>query len=143
MRWKALLGTVVLGAAAVALALLFWRRAETGKWEPPEAVAEAVQDRLDSVFEDKPRVPKTIWLVRGGVTLKPGYDDSAARLSSVVANAKTRPAEVKVPAFRGGDKVWKQLVTCVKDQFARFDVEVTDEEPRDAASGYVLVAVGG
>lgn len=133
----------VIGVAAIAIALLFFRRAETGKWAAPEAIAEAVQDRIESVFEDAPRVPKAIWLVRRGVTLRPGADDSARRLSSVVATAPNHPTEVVVPPFRGSDKTWKQLVACVQAQYAGFDVLVTDEEPRALAAGYVLVAVGG
>jgi hypothetical protein len=143
MRWMGIVMLVVVGAASVALALLFWRRAETGKWEAPEAIAEAVQDRVESVFDDRPRVPRTIWMVRGGVTLRGGADDSAARVSSVVGNAKGNPDKVVVPRFRGSDRTWKQLMACVQAQYARFDVLVTDEEPRDVASGFVLVAVGG
>jgi hypothetical protein len=132
-----------LGVAAVVIALLLYRRAETGKWVAPAAIAEAVQDRIESVFDDQPRVPKAIWLVRTGVTLRPGADDSEKRLSSVVATAPNRPKQVVVPPFRGSDRTWKQLVACVQAQYDRFDVLVTDEEPRRLDSGYVLVAVGG
>jgi hypothetical protein len=133
----------VLAGAAVMAGLLLYRRGETGKWVAPEAIAEAVQDRIESVFDDQPRVPKAIWLVRGGVTLLPGADDSAQRRSSVVATAPNHAKQVVVPPFKGSDKTWKQLVACVQAQYARFDVLVTDEEPRALGAGYVLVAVGG
>jgi hypothetical protein len=139
-RWAIGLGALV-GVVAIAAALVLYRRVETGKWQPPEVLAEAVHDVLTSTYDDSPRVPKVIWLARDGVTLRGGADDSLARLSSVVALAKNHPAQVSVPKFKGGDKLWKQLVTCVQAQYSRFDVVVTDVEPHEP--GYVLVAVGG
>src|SRR5262245_21232848 len=116
----------VLAGAAIVVALLFFRRAETGTWAAPEAIAEAVEDRLTSVFADEPRVPKAIYLRRDGITLRGGPDDSARRISSVVANSPTKATEVTIPKFRGTDKAWKQFVACVQSQYARFDVVVTD-----------------
>jgi hypothetical protein len=139
-RRVALVLAALVGAALVAGALLLYRRAETGQWKPPEAIAEAVDDVLTS-FDDKPRVPKTIWLVRDGIVIRGGADDSVARLSSVVAQSKNKVSQVKVPHFRGSNQAWKRFVACVQAQYAPFDVVVTDEEP--SAPGYVLVAVGG
>lgn len=139
----ALVVGALAGAGLVAAALMIWRRAETGTWQAPEAIAEAVDDFIDLPFDDKPRVPRTIWLAREGVHLRAGADDSAARLSSVVAQSKNKALEVSVPKFRGSDKAWKQFVACVQAQYAPFDVLVTDVEPAAGGDGYVLVAVGG
>jgi hypothetical protein len=130
---------VAVGAAAGALVL--YRKAQAGEWKGPEELAEAVDDFLTSPFEEPLRVPRTIWLVRGGMVLRGGGDDSAARLSSVVAQSKNNVTQVTVPRFRGTDKLWKQFVACVQAQYAPFDVVVTDVEPSEP--GYVLVAVGG
>ncbi len=134
------LGALVC-AGAVAFALVLYRKVGTGEWRTPEAIAEAVDDFISLPFDDAPRVPRTIWLVRGGVTLRGGADDSAARLSSVVALSKNHLTQASVPKFRGTDKTWTQLVACVQAQYARFDVVVTDVEPSEP--GYVLVAIGG
>jgi hypothetical protein len=139
----ALVVGALAGAALVAAALMVWRRAETGEWQAPEAIAEAVDDLIELPFDDKPRVPRTIWLSREGQHLRGGADDSAARLSSVVAQSKNKVLDVAIPKFRGSDKAWKQFVACVQKMYAPFDVLVTDQEPAPGGDGFVLVAVGG
>ena len=86
-----------------------------------------------------PRVMKTIYLHRGGATLSAGVDDSHQNRSSVVRGAGLET--VTIPAFAGSDRRWKEVVACVKKQYDRFDVVVTDERPRDR--GYVMVVFGG
>src|SRR5690606_36798960 len=35
----------------------------------------------------------------------------------------------RVPAWSGGDTAWRQVVDCVRTQFSRFNVDVTDVDP--------------
>lgn len=48
---------------------------------------------------------------------------------------------VRIPAFGGGDRVWKQVVGCVREQYAPFDVTIVTERP--TAGRYVTAVVGG
>lgn len=126
--------TVALGAAG----LVAYRQFSSGAWKLPDG-DDLVRLPRRLRGEPAPRVMKTVYLHRGGITLLPGRDDSSRGISSVVREAGK--AKVVIPRFRGGAKQWRQLVACVRDQYAPFDVTVTDERPEE--KGYVLVAVGG
>lgn len=80
----------------------------------------------------------TIYLNRDGATLRGGWDDSAANVSSVALNAG---GEVTVPAWRGGDRAWRAVVACVRAGYEAFAVDVVTERP--GAGDYVMVVVGG
>jgi hypothetical protein len=80
-----------------------------------------------------------IFVNRSGRTYTPGGNDSAEGTSSVVAGRIG--TAVTVPPAPFGDQEWAQIMSCVKQDFAPFDVLVTDERP--AAGPYVEVAVGG
>ncbi|MBL9012719.1 MAG: matrixin family metalloprotease [Myxococcales bacterium] len=49
-------------------------------------------------------------------------------------------ANVAIPRFGGGDRAWTQLVACVKDRFAPFQVTITDRAP---AGDHITAVVGG
>jgi hypothetical protein len=87
--------------------------------------------------EAKPK--QTIYLNRDGVTLKSGSDDAAHDQSSVLAGyGKTT---VTIAKAQLDDATWAEVMTCVKGEFARFNIEVVDQRP--AAQGYRMVVVGG
>lgn len=48
----------------------------------------------------------------------------------------------KLSGWKGSNKGWKQVVTCVQKLFAPFDVKVVDSRPT-TGEDFVLVAVGG
>ncbi len=150
---------VVLVAIAGAVAgLVIVTRLETGGWKVPE-----VGD-IERIVQIAPRQPaRSIVLERGPVELRPGDDDSSKGISSVLASvrakaaaAKAAPAKagapvkptpdplrpVKLPGWKGSDKGWKQVVSCVAKLFEPFNVTVTDQAPADR-DNMVLVAVGG
>jgi hypothetical protein len=79
--------------------------------------------------------PIVVYLNRSGGTFYPGANDSASNRSSIVS----RPAAL--PAYGRGDARWTALVDCVREQFARFNVLVTDVEP--SAGNYVEAVVAG
>jgi hypothetical protein len=120
--------------AGIIIAVTVSIRVETGQWRLPEK-----QDfvRIARRFDHKPT--KTIFLERNAVDLKPGEDDAARGLSSVLANATNKAARTK--GWTGGDAKWKQLVGCVKTMFAPFDVAITDERP--SGDNFMMVVVGG
>jgi hypothetical protein len=80
-----------------------------------------------------------IFLNRYGGTYSGGPDDASANVSSVVAFAGV--GQVVLGGYGGGDAAWTEIVGCVREQFAPFNVEVTDLEP--ASGEYVEAVFGG
>lgn len=106
-----LVAAIVLAAPLTAAA----EPAQTG-WVPlPEgmgSVVEAPSSRL-------------LYLNRcaEGCSITPGFDDSRADTSSIVAQTAF------IPAYPWGDESWSRMVTCVRTLYASFDIEVTDIDP--------------
>lgn len=141
-RRLATIATVGLVAIAigVAVALVIVKRVRTGQWRAPTvddlaAIKRDVAARLDG----PPPVPRVIFLDPRPRTLTAGTDDAAAGSSSVIAHQGDAPRTV--PGWKGTAKQWRDLMTCVRAQFAAFAVEVTDAVP--TTREHVLVAVGG
>lgn len=111
------------------------------------ALEDKVEDLLDG-DDLKPierafgpaNVPHLIVLERGGATVTGGVDDSHHNSSSVVA---THLKSATIPKFGGSDKEWRTFVTCLKDVFAPFAVDIVEARPADPKVSYVLVLVGG
>src|SRR5687768_7545791 len=112
---------------------------DEGEGEAPSCVFivtepnEQLSDAEAVLFAGRGR--RTVYLNRRGATYNPGYDDSARNTSSIIG----RPA--RIPAFEGSDGDWTYIMQCVRDQFAPFDVEVTDVDP--GATPHIEVAMGG
>ena len=120
--------------AGIIIAVTVSIRVETGEWRLPK---KGDFIRIARRFDHKPT--KTIFLERNAVDLKPGEDDAARGISSVLANATNKPARSK--GWTGGDAKWKELVSCVKTMFAPFDVAITDQRP--SGDNFMMVVVGG
>lgn len=70
----------------------------------------------------------------GGCTVYPGYDDARTQHSSI-------PVQVShLTAWSWGDAQWNQLVACVRDVYAPFDIEIVDQDPGTATHDEVIVA---
>ena len=154
-----LIGVVVVALLAIAGAisgLVIVTRLETGEWKVPDP------GEIERIVKIAPRQPaRTIFLERRPLELRPGTDDSSKGVSSVLASVRAKAAKpapvkagtvakpqadprrpVKLPGWKGTDKGWNQVVSCVAKLFAPFDVTVTDKPPADL-DNIVLVAVGG
>jgi hypothetical protein len=81
----------------------------------------------------------TVYLEAHGAALTAGQDDAAAGVSSLLWGRGLR--RVQVPAFQGGERTWAKVVACVRDGFARFDVDIVDDPP--AGDDYTMIVVGG
>lgn len=79
--------------------------------------------------------PQLIYLNRDGGAYRPGANDARANTSKIIR----RP--VAIPGFRGDDAEWAELVSCVKDRYAAFDVRFTDRDP--GRTPHIEVVVGG
>jgi len=79
----------------------------------------------------------TIFLDRcsANCSYTPGYDDSRTNTSSVASSASV------LSAFTYGDTSWNDVVACVQQTFAPFDVQVTDIDP--GAAEHLEIAVAG
>src|SRR5262249_49309245 len=80
-----------------------------------------------------------VYLNGDGATLTGGWDDSRKNVSSLLAQNGLDSMEV--PPYSGGARRWSQIVQCVKDEYAAFDVDITDQRP--ASGDYVMMMVGG
>jgi hypothetical protein len=138
-------------AAGIVAGLMVITRMETGEWRAP------VPDDLQRVLKLPPRAPaRYIVLERRPIEVTAGDNDAPRRVSSVLENARTKLAATstkkkpivvptgpaRLPGWKGTDKGWKQLVTCVAKLFEPFNVTVTDLPPTND-DNFVLVPVGG
>ncbi|MBA3538899.1 MAG: hypothetical protein H0T79_04665 [Deltaproteobacteria bacterium] len=158
-RRRSWIRIVVIGALVAVLggvvAVLIITRVERGEWSVPKV------DDLSRIVQAAPRIPRTIYLERHAIEIHPGDNDSAHNVSSVLRNVRTKAAATaaaaktaptkppllptrpaKLPGWKGTDKAWAQVVSCVAKLYEPFDVTVTDRAPPEDQDR-VLVAVGG
>ncbi|MBA2542916.1 MAG: hypothetical protein H0V17_24935 [Deltaproteobacteria bacterium] len=81
----------------------------------------------------------TIYLNRDGGKIQAGTENAAANTSSIIKNHEV--SELVVPRAAFDDTQWSAVVDCVRDAYARFDVEIVDRRP--AAGSYVMAMFGG
>ncbi len=145
-RKLAIVVALVLAAAiaGIVLGMVMIKKLETGEWGLPDTAD------VERIMKVQPgATARVIYLARRPIELRPGHDDSARGISSVLASVRakaTKPpvpadAPVKLPGWKGTDKGWQQVMACVRTLFAPFDVVITDAPP--TIDNYVLVAVGG
>ncbi len=80
--------------------------------------------------------PSTIFLNRHGGTFAAGQSDSAKDITSILDEGCAA-----VPGYAGSDDDWDSVMTCVRDRFSDYDVQIVDDEP--AAGDYVEAVIGG
>jgi hypothetical protein len=66
---------------------------------------------------------RTIYLNRDHITLRPGDNDSATGISSIV----TAPTDIA--GWEIDDDSWQATVDCMREIYAPFDVTITDRDP--------------
>ncbi|HEY5923942.1 MAG TPA: Ig-like domain-containing protein [Kofleriaceae bacterium] len=98
------------------------------------------EDLLGSQYQapNPAAVAHTIYLNNckpSGCQIKPGYDNATTNTSSVPDTNST------ISAFTGSDAVWQQVVTCIKQTYADFDVDIVTERP--ASGNYHMAIVAG
>jgi hypothetical protein len=98
----------------------------------PAAMAGAGPRTLLQVIPDPPKQagpvrkagePWILYMNRGGGTFSPGGNDARQNLSSLVQ----RPTVIR--AWSVSPPGWSQVMSCVRDLFEPFDIEVTDIDP--------------
>jgi hypothetical protein len=151
---------LVLAVASV-LTLTVVLRIESGEWQVPDA------DDMQRIVLRAPEPPaRTIFLERRPIVIYPGDNDSSRAISSVLGSVRNKAAAAttaaataskktaatkppldparpaKLPGWKGSDRAWSQVVSCVTSLFAPFNVKVTDRPPPERED-HVLVVVGG
>jgi hypothetical protein len=124
-----LVGVVLLavGAAGSAEANL-----RTYKWTDPS---------LESSNWDLPNaavVSNIIYLnnCAGGCQLSPGQNNATTNRSSILSSA------VNIPAYNGSATQWNQIVSCVRQTYAPFNVQIVTDRP-PAGTNYHMAIVAG
>ena len=79
---------------------------------------------------------KVIYLNNHGATLRPGDNDSGTQHSSIVSE------QTQIAGWDIDQDSWNELVGCVQDMYARWDVTVTDQDP-GADVSHVEALIGG
>lgn len=67
---------------------------------------------------------RVIYLNKNGVQLRPGNENDARNNISTIAASL-----VNMPAWNPPAQVWTDTVTCMKDMFSRFNVQVVTTDP--------------
>jgi hypothetical protein len=80
-------------------------------------------------------VQRTVFLNRRGGTYTRGSNNSSTNVSSIPSGTVT------LPAYEGTEADWQSLLTCVRDQYARFNVVITDQDP--GAAAHLEAVIGG
>ncbi|MCC6999470.1 MAG: hypothetical protein IT370_32975 [Deltaproteobacteria bacterium] len=144
-----LVGALVLGLGLGGSAQ--GRPGKRGRVSKPRGTSAAARAAA-AVGDDRvhlPRMPRamkagvpgervTVWLNGGGGHFLPGWEDSASDTSTVVYG---RADAVDVPAWQGSAAHWQQLVSCVRDRYAPFAIDIVERRP--GSGDYIQAVIGG
>jgi len=70
---------------------------------------------------------RVVYLNRDGAVLWPGDENDAPNQTSTIVSQPT-----SISAWDIDDDTWQDTLDCVREIYAPFDVEITDEDPGDA-----------
>jgi MYXO-CTERM domain-containing protein len=98
------------------------------------------EDLLGSQYQapKKEAVSHVIYLNNckpNGCNLKAGYDNATTDTSSIPNSTST------VSAYTGSDATWQQIVQCVQQTYADFDVQIVTQRP--TSGNYHMAIVAG
>ncbi|MBI2390560.1 MAG: hypothetical protein HYV09_13300 [Deltaproteobacteria bacterium] len=79
--------------------------------------------------------PRLVFLNRHGGAFTPGASNASANKSSLLDKPTV------IPPYEKGDASWKKVAACVRAQFTRWNVQLTEEDP--GTGSHVEVVVGG
>ena len=100
-----------------------------GIWVPVGA------DQAD-IVEPTGHTSKVIYLnrCRGGCEILPGYNDAQSDHSTIPHEPST------LSEFRHSDRVWENVVSCVRRVYEPYDIVITEEDPGEAEHFEAMVA---
>jgi len=68
-----------------------------------------------------------------GCLVQPGFDDSRSNHSSIAQEPS------RLSAYTHGEAHWNELVACVRETFAPFDIDIVTEDPGQASHFEVMI----
>lgn len=107
------------------------------------ATAEPARPRLERILRpyDGSRIAnvvntKTIFMNRcpNGCVITNGFTDSRTNKSAIAAGT--------LSAYSFGDDSWNAVMTCMKQTFSRFNVEITDVDPGPYVDHFEIMVAG-
>ena len=111
-------------------------------WSRPQPTYRFIDPGLAPSISDNPIAAvgsNVIYLnnckAAGSCTITPGNENSAMNRSSIPEQVST------VQPFAYSDAVWNQVVQCVRDTYAPFNVQIVTERP--TTPGYHMAIVAG
>ena len=97
--------------------------------------AKAHASKTEKSFYTASAPHRTIFVNKDGGTFSPGDDDSSTNHSTIVGWKTT------IPAYDKDSASWSTFLSCIQDQFSRFNVTVTDVDPGTAP--HIEAVIGG
>ena len=97
---------------------------------------DEIPPELASTFRDSSRT-RLVYLNRTGGTYTKGWNNASANTSHLIDEG----ARTSIPAFHKTDGDWQEIVDCMRDQFAPFNIEFTDADP--GQTPHMEAVVGG
>ncbi|HEU5058644.1 MAG TPA: Ig-like domain-containing protein [Kofleriaceae bacterium] len=132
-------GVLTIALAAAACAAPGEDQADVVDLERPRGTFQVVDDR---VFVELPAeggevqaAGTLLYMNKDGGTYTPGNNDSRTNRSTVLQETRI------VPPWDVDAGTWADVMSCVRAQFADYDIEVTDVDPGSAA--HIESVVGG
>jgi hypothetical protein len=99
-----------------------------------EPVVES-NEEIMAYNAEGPASKRVIFLNRNGGTYSPGSTNSINNTSSIPKST------TQLPGYKGSNADWQAIVSCVKSQFERWNVVVTDVDPGNTT--HIEAVVGG
>ncbi len=139
-----------IGLVTVPFALCTCGEMPSGQEAATDAESSSAADRPRGSYVVQPRTElsvmdehapiaaiarRVLFVNRRGGTYTPGNNDSSRNVSSIARSTTT------IAAYAWGDASWNQFLSCIRDEYARFNVEVTDADP--GAATHIEAVVGG
>jgi hypothetical protein len=122
------------------------QRADDGDKQAREPAAGLAEDTACLTVYTPPDEPtagdkaigdtRVVFLNRRGGTYTRGSNNSSTNVSSIPT-----ASSVTLPAYEGSEADWQSLMSCVRSQYARFNVQITDVDP--GAAMHIEAVVGG
>lgn len=104
----------------------------TYRWTDPS--------RVGATFVAPPpaNVDHIIYLNRcvGGCTLHPGQNNSTTDTSNIVTSTS------HISQYSGTDAQWQQIVSCVRQTYAPFNVQIVEDRPASGTNYHMAIVAG-
>lgn len=127
--WRLALTIALVAAACAAPGTTGEDEADAVDLERPRGSFQVIDDRVFVLPPDLPEplaAARTLYMNKNGGTYTPGNNDSRTNRSTVIQETRI------IPAWQVDAGTWSAVMSCVRQQYAAYDIDVTDVDPGDA-----------